>query len=74
MQYTSKDTFINYCLHCGERVANQLNPQRLTWPEWLAASGGCSILAGPDNKRKGALLRELHKAWLAGEDPTEYRA
>jgi len=64
-----------YCVHCGQPYS-KFDPAKstLTWLEWLEASGGCSVLSGPENRRKEALLEVLHKAWLAGEDPTEYRA
>jgi hypothetical protein len=47
------------------------NAEGLTFPEWMAAAG-MSIPAPTHTNR--ARIRELAAAWVAGEDPSEWRA
>jgi hypothetical protein len=58
----------------GVMESHDTNREGLTWEEWLRASGPCSVMSGRDNARRRECEYTLRAAWLAGEDPTEYRA
>lgn len=45
----------------------RLNPEGLTWEEWADA-------AGAHQPMWICLVSRLWRAWMRGEDPTEYRA
>jgi len=45
----------------------RLNPEGLTWEEWADA-------AGAHVPMWICLVNTLWRAWIRGEDPTEYRA
>lgn len=50
-----------------------LNPSDLTWEEWLLAAGKAIIDRYGCESKVRFYSKALRRAFLAGEDPTEYR-
>lgn len=47
-----------------------MNPNGLTWAKWIAAAGVDLSFSGTTEDQ----LAAYRNAWLAGEDPSDYRA